>query len=288
MLHSHLRHADYALVPVIKVPASPRATWRQLLEITNVADWTTLCISADVDEADLGSQDAGAATIVVLFYQLSGTSQIPTYSNTILVGGRTLCVGLTDQRDFYTSSSLDVRLPIIAPFVEILVYFPTNQVDMTALNIGVWTTNDPSYQYANPFPIGYLSDPIAAADSIMGSNNAGNLSTTRGIYVPANTIRVVELGSQTIGKGWFHFKVEEVSGAPITAAEVGTWVCTKAADDNTGNTMDQVIHTFPAGIEQQAGGIPLVAFRQSVAMLNFTGGAARDCVWHWAIYPEFG
>lgn len=253
-----------------------------------MADWSTLCISADVIPADIGGFNAGAALVQVLFYQLSGTSTIPSFDNTVLVGGRSLCVGLSDQRTYYDASSLDVRLPIIAPFVEIQVYFPNNQVDEVGLNIGAWCTNDPSYQYGNPFPNGWISNPISAADSILGSNNAGYLDTTRGVLVPPASFRVVELLSQTIGKGHFSFQAQEVSGAPITAAEIGTWICTKSATDTTGSTMDQVIYQFPAGIANVATAVPLVGFRQSVAMLNFTSGvAARDVVWHWAIYPEF-
>lgn len=285
---SHLRHADYALVPVVKVSAAPRNTFRQLIEITNVSDWTTLCIHAEPDSTGIAATNAGAVVIQVNFYQLTGTSAIPNYNNTIIVGGRSLCVGLTDQRLFSIPSTLDVRLPIIAPFVEIILYFPSTQTEITALNIGVWCTNDPSYQYGNPYPVGFLTSlTVSAADSIMGELNSGFNNTTRGIYVPANTLRVVEFATQTIGKAYVTFSVQEVAGAAITANEVVTWICTKSPDDISGTTMDQVIHSFGQTIRANVDSIPLVGFRQSIAMLNFTGGAARDTVWYVSIYPEF-
>lgn len=285
---SHLRHADYALVPVIEIPPTPKDQWIDILEISSVADFSTLCISADVIPTNGGSFNAGAVMIQVSFYQLSGISSIPSYDNTVLVGGRSLCTGLSDQRTFYVASSLDVRLPIIAPFVGIQAYFPTNQVDQNGINFGAWCTNDPSYQYGNPFPVGFLTDPISAADSILGSNNSGFNNTARGILVPATTVRVVELASQTIGLGHFHFRVQEVSGAAVTPAEVATWVCTKSGTDTTGNSMDQVIYAFGNTIEAQVTGIPLVGFRESVCMFNASaGGAARSFVWYWSVYPEF-
>lgn len=285
MPFNHLRHPDFELVPVISIPATPRDSYRQLLEITNVADWTTLCISADVITTGSGI-NAGAALVQVLFYQLSGTSTIPTYNNTVIVGGRSLCTGISDQRTFSVASSLDVRLPIIAPFVEIVVYFPSSQTDITGMNIGAWLVNDPSYQYANPFPTGFLSSTISAADSILGSNNAGYLDFTRGILVPATTVRVVELLDQTIGKGFFSFRVEDNTGNAPNGPEVATWVCTKSITDTTGNTMDQMIHSFGNIAEARASDIPLVGFRQGVCMFNNTN-PPRSLVWHWTVYPEF-
>jgi hypothetical protein len=287
LLTNGLRHSDIALVPVVTVSPSPRNTFRQLIGITHVADWSTLCISASVVAANAGSLTAGAVVVQVLFYQLSGTSTVPNFDNTVVVGGRSLCVGLSDQRAFYMPSSLDVRLPILAPFVDVQVYFPSNQIDEVGLDIGVWLSNDPSYQYVNPVPAGYNSTAITAADSILGENNSGYNDPTRGILVPANTVRTVELLNQTIGKGWFHFQVEAVTPPVVTAAEVATWISTASPTDTTGNVMDQVIHTFGNTVEAQASGVPLVGFRQGVTMFNFSGGAPRDFVWHWTAYPEF-
>lgn len=285
-----MRQADYPLIPVVDIPSKVgKDQFIELIEVAEVGDWSTLCIDASVTPADLGSFNAGAAVIQVFFYQKSGQSLIPQNSNLKIVGGRSLCTGLSDQRSFYIESSLDVRLPIISPYVGIRLYFPSNQTDMTGITIGAWCTNDPSYQYGNPFPVGYFTNTTATAgDSYLGSNNAGTYNDfTRGILVPANTVRVVELTEQTIGKGSFMFFCESTSGAPITGPEVGTWVCNKSFNDTTGNTMDQVLYNFGNNTTGIANGVPLTAFRQSVAMFNATGGAPRDVVWHWTVYPEF-
>ena len=284
---SKLRHADYALIPVIRVEAAPRNQWRQVLEITDVGDWTTLCLSGNVIPTDAGGLNAGAVCVQVLFYQLSGTSTIPSYDNTVIVGGRSLCVGLSNQRTFYQPSSLDVRLPIIAPFVEVLVYFPTNQVDQRGLDIGAWVTNDPSYQYVNPFPVGYLTSAISAGDSILGANNAGFLGDlAQGILVPAGMTVSNELASQTIGKGYFAYTAETVSGAPLVPSDVNSFVINKSPTDTTGTDIDQVIFEFGNAVRSAQGGIPLTGFRQAVIMLNATA-PARDVVFHWTAWPEF-
>jgi len=289
LLHNGLRHADYTLVPVIRVPAAPRNTLREVIEITNVADWTTLCIDASAVTADLGALNAGAIVIIVLFYQLSGTSQIPSYDNTILVGGRTLCTGLSNQRDFYMGSTLDVRLPILAPFIEVLLFFPTNQIHSNAIDIGVWVTNDPSYQYGNPSPIGFMSNvsgfPAGAGDSLLGRNNAGYLANpAQGILVPAGTSVVNELAVQTIGKGFFSFTAEAVTGAPLTATEVNSFIVNLSATE-TGTNIDQLIYAFGNSVRASQGGIPLTAYRQAVVMQNSTA-PARDVVFHWTVFTE--
>lgn len=281
-----MRHADYALVPVVKLPATPRNSWRDVVELSQVGDWTTLCLTAYVDWTFASAALMGVC-VQVNFYQLSGMSTIPSYSNAVPVGGRSMCVGLNQQRTFFTASTLAVRLPIIAPFVSIQVFFPTNQTGVTALNIGAWCTNDPSYQYGNPAPSGYFTSPISAGDSILGWENSGYLlDTARGIYVPAGTSVGVELETQTIGTGYFSFIGETVAGAPLAAGEMNTYIANKAPDDITGTTIDQLLYEWVGATSGRQGGIPLTAFRQSVIIQNVTA-PARDLVSHWTVYPEF-
>lgn len=254
-----------------------------------MGDWSTLSLYAKTQTANTGSLNAGAVLVTVFFYQLSGMSTIPKYGNLTPVGGRTLCVGLSNQRAFYLDSQLDVRIPIIAPYVEIAVRFPTNQVDTGGLDIGAWVLNEPSYQYTNPLHSGYTSaiSPAFGGDSILGVSNSGFVGdTSRGVLVPAGTTFVNEFLYQTIGKGYFTFNTEDLANIPPNPTEIDTWVCNKSSTDTGGILQDQVLYSFGNVNYASQGGIPLTGFRQGVRMTNNTA-PPRSIVWHWAIYPEF-
>ena len=295
-MKTNLHRPDVPLIPLATFPKDPD-NFVDIIRGAHIADWSTLHLHAYPEITSFGAaaDKTSAVTISIVFLEFNRENQ--TFTE---VAGRMLCVGACEIADGTVFPSyLEVALPIRGSFVSISYMIPANQTNVTDINLCAWVAND-----LVPYGIGNELGNIFAltnysADSLLGQPNSSSISsTTQGIKVLPGTTKLVELAEQTIGKGTFHYHVTAETGAVPAVAEVETWIATKAPDDTSGTTSDQRIWTFgvinPATgalgsvTEGQAQGIPLVGFRQCVAMRNASaGGAARNFRWHWAAYPEF-
>lgn len=287
MAGSKLRQTDFPLVPMSRFyHKGAHDTRIGVIPIVEIGDWTTLQLSAVpiLSSTTPPAQNTSAVLIEVSFYQKSAIDDTaPTF-----VGGRTLCVGATELRDSGVyPSTIDIRIPINAPYCDIDIAFPSTQTNVLGLELAVWTSNNASDLTAVHWPTGAIYG-FGVADSILGGANAGAWGDpSLGIYVPASTTRFVEFTNQMIGKGYFCWSAETSGGILLAANSVGVSVGSKSLDDTTGNTIDQQQYAFPIGPSFAAqGGIPLVGFRQGVIVANSTA-PPTDIVLHITGYPEF-
>lgn len=287
-MQTRFRHSDFPLLPLTTYKRGAFDTQITVLPITNVGDWTHINIHVrpTLTSTALGTDVRSAITFIASFYTLGGDTD-PSSNTSVfeVVGGRTLCVGASDQRFFTLESSLDVRLPVIGPWFGLEVVHPSSQTNVTGFELAIWGSNDPSERSASPWPAGDLFNVSGfSGDTIMGDANASYGDTGRGVLVPALSARIVELTNQMIGKGWFSYVIQDSGGAAVDPTKCGSAVVTKAYNDTTGNTIDQLLYNFPQSIQNMMGGIPLTGFRQGVYMLNLS---ALNLLWHWTVYPEF-
>lgn len=283
------RHSDFQLIPftTFKRGSSPLDTEIAVLPLTEVGDFTSLFLHVrpTITSSALGADARSAMLVLAQFWQLSGdTDPSSNLAQPVQVGGRTMSVGASDQRTFVARSTLDVRLPVIAPFFDIYIGYPVGQTNLSGFDIALSGFNEPTYNAAVPYPSGNVFNTSSyTGDSILGNNNAGLNDSARGILVPVGS-RVVEFTNQMLGSGFFSYHIQDPAGGVVDPLKCGTAIVTKMLDDTTGINTDQVIYNFAQGIDGSASGIPLVAFRQSVLMVNLS---AVPLVWHWTAYPEF-
>lgn len=289
-MQTRFRHSDFPILPLTTFSKGSSASDVAIavLPATNVGDWTHVNIHSRpvLTSTALGTDVRSAITFLATFYTLGGSTD-PSSNQSVfeVVGGRTLCVGASDQRFFTLESSLDVRLPVIGPWFDLYVIYPATQTNVRGFEVAVWGSNDPSERSASPWPAGNLFNVSDwSGDSIMGDANASFSDTGRGVLVPALTARNVELTNQMIGKGWFSYHIQDSGGAVVDPTKCGSSVITKEYNDISGSTIDQLIYNFPQGIDGASGGIPLTGFRQAVNMVNLS---ALNLLWHWTVYPEF-
>ena len=273
---------------VFDLPA--RDIYIPIIDVTPVGDWQTLMLSGSPVLIPGGGPEwlRCAVTIEVTFWNMSGLDSANLFNNLFVVGGKTFCMGSWDDQSSWGASTLDARLPIIAPYVSIGARFPASQDCCGGMTFGAWLSNEPSYGVTPPACYGqfFSSGTQPGSDSLFPQSLAGFNDTTRGYLVPAGTVIVTEFAGQTLGQAHIAWQAEAVAAPVLTNAEYASWVVSKSADQTNDNTFDALIYPLGNNILGAVSHVPLNGFRQGVAMYNATA-PPRDIVVHLTGYQEF-